>query len=162
MAPKPPAARILDQLGITYELVEFDAAVRSASAIADLRGVDGKTVFKTLVVQEEPPGRKPYLVMIPSTKEADLRALARALGVKKVRMASHSEAERLTALQVGGISAIALRGKRWPVYIDEDARLLTEVLVSGGQRGTDVQLAVADLLRATGARLIAIEPAGST
>ena len=149
---RPPAARILDQLQIPYELVEFAPAIRSAAEIARREGVDGSVVYKTLVVQEEPPGRHPLLVMAPATRELDLRRLARSLGVKKLRMATHDEAERLTGLQVGGISAIALRTKGWPVYVDSAALDIEQVLVSAGRRGADLRMSPHDLLFVTGAQ----------
>ena len=162
MATKPPALRILDRLRVPYELVEFDPAIRSASAIAELKGEEGAAVYKTLVVQREPPDKRPYLVMAPSTKELDLRVLARQLDVKRVRMASHTEAERVTGLQVGGISAIALRDRHWPVYVDRDVLKITTVLVSAGQRGADVRVSVSDLLSVTGAHAIDLTPGATS
>lgn len=156
MAARPPAARILDQLKVPYELLTFDPGIRSASEIAVRVGLPPALVYKTLVVQQEPPGRSPCLVMAPATTELDLRVLARALGVKKVRMASHSEAEHLTGMKVGGISAIALRGRHWPVLIDEAVLELETVLVSAGERGADLRLSLADLVAVTRAQPIAL------
>ncbi|MCZ7578729.1 MAG: hypothetical protein M5U18_17420 [Dehalococcoidia bacterium] len=78
--------------------------------------------------------------------------LAASLGLKKVRMASHRDAERHTGLKVGGISALALVGKAFPVLIEESATLFDQVLVSAGQRGWDVRIAVAALIELTAAR----------
>ncbi len=40
------------------------------------------------------------------------------------------------------------------VYLDESALAFEQVLVSGGQRGIDLQLQVSDLLRVTTAQLV--------
>ncbi|MEO8538586.1 MAG: aminoacyl-tRNA deacylase [bacterium] len=153
-AQKPMAIRMLEQRKITHEVFEFDDAIRSAQEVARVTGMPPEQVLKTLVVEQEPPKGRPYLVMMPSSVEIDLKVLARSLGVKKLAMASHRDAERHTGLQVGGISALALLGKGFAVLIEETATLFDEVLVSAGQRGYDVRISVSDLIGLTGAQPI--------
>jgi Cys-tRNA(Pro)/Cys-tRNA(Cys) deacylase len=69
-------------------------------------------------------------------------------------MASYKEAESLTGLQVGGISALALINRGFDVYIDRAATELSHILVSAGCRGINLQLSVEDLIRITKARVI--------
>jgi Cys-tRNA(Pro)/Cys-tRNA(Cys) deacylase len=76
------------------------------------------------------------------------------IGDKKLRMATHREAEAATGLKVGGISALALRHRRFPVYLAHTAANLDRLFVSAGQRGVDVGLRVTDLMRVTGATLV--------
>ena len=83
----------------------------------------------------------------------DLKKLAQATGEKKLRMATQREAESLTGLQVGGISALALLNKGFKVYLDATAEAFDTILVSAGQRGINLQLAVADLVKVVNARL---------
>ena len=154
-AAKPLAIRILEQRKVPHEVFEFDDSVRSAQEVARLTGTPPEQVLKTLVVEVDPARGKPYLVMMPSPLEIDLRVLAASLGQKKLRMASHRDAERYTGLQVGGISALALLDRGFTVLIEETAGVFDEVLVSAGQRGFDVRLALADLLKLTGAREVA-------
>lgn len=149
---KPLAVRMLEQKRIPHQVFEFDDAIRSAQEVARVTGTPPGQVLKTLVVEQEPPRGKPFLVMMPSSMEIDLKVLARSLGLKKLRMASHRDAEAQTGLKVGGISALALPGKGFPVLIEETAALSGDVLVSAGQRGWDVRLRMADLLELTGAR----------
>ena len=93
---KTNAMRALDQRKIPYEAHEFSDAIRSADGVAATLGVPEAEVFKTLVVLPEARGKKPMLVMLPASKELDLRRFARAVGEKSVRMASQREAEHLT------------------------------------------------------------------
>lgn len=151
-AQKPLAVRMLEQKKIPHRVFEFDDAIRSAQEVARVTGTPPDQVLKTLVVEQEPPGGKPFLVMMPSSLEIDLKVLAQSLGLKRLRMASHRDAEAYTGLKVGGISALALLGKGFPVLIEETATLFDDVLVSAGQRGWDVRLRLADLLELTGAR----------
>ena len=148
---KPMAVRMLEQKKVPHEVFEFDDAIRSAQEVARVTGMPPEQVLKTLVVEQEPPKGKPFLVMMPSSLEIDLKVLASSLGLKKLAMASHRDAERYTGLQVGGISALALIGKGFGVLVEETATLFDEVLVSAGQRGFDVRIATAALLELTGA-----------
>jgi len=154
VAAKPLAVRLLEQRKIPHEVFEFDPAIRSAELVARETGMSPHLVYKTLVVELDPPKGKPYIVMAPSDTELDLRPLGATLGVKKLRMAAHKDAERHTGLPVGGISALALLGKGFTILIDERALLETHVLVSAGVRGMDVRMGVADLVSITGARAI--------
>jgi len=151
-AQKPLAIRMLEQRKIAHTVFVFDDSIRSAAEVARQTGMPPHQVLKTLVVELDPPKAKPYLVMMPSDREIDLKMLARSIGVKSLRMATHADAERHTGLKVGGISALALLGKGFTVLIDERAAALAEVLVSAGQRGYDVRLATKDLLTLTGAK----------
>ncbi len=154
MPARPLAVRLLEQRKIPHEVFEFDAAIRSAEQVAAATGVSPELVYKTLVVELDPPKGKPYLVMVPSDSEIDLKVLARELDVKKLRMAAHRDAERHTGLQVGGISALALVDRQFPTLIDARSGEHLQILVSGGQRGVDVRIAVADLVAMTRARPI--------
>lgn len=146
MTDKLNAMRVLEQHKIPYELVEFADELRDAEEIAEVLGVPPHLVYKTLVVIPDRPGAKPLLVMIASDRSLDLKAMARAAGEKKVRMASHKDAEALTGLQVGGISALALMSKGWQVYLDQPASELEHILISGGKRGVDLRVPVQRLL----------------
>lgn len=154
MAGKPLAIRLLEQRKIPHEIFVFDDSIRSATIVAEGTGMPPHAVYKTLVVEQDPPKSKPCVLMMPSDSEVDLRVLAASLGVKKVRMCSHKDAERHTGLKVGGISALALLNKGFPTYIDRRAERLVELLVSAGVRGMDVRLRVADLVAITGAQFV--------
>jgi Cys-tRNA(Pro)/Cys-tRNA(Cys) deacylase len=152
---KTQAMRVLEARQITYTATVYDATrdFHSADEAATLLGAALDSVYKTLVVLRDGPGRpRPLLVMAPSHRQLDLRLLARSLGEKKLRMAAHHEAERLTGLKAGGISALALLNRPFDVVIDESARGRDRVHVSAGQRGTDLELRVEDLVAVTGAR----------
>lgn len=149
MGKKLNSLRFLDGMGITYEEYRFPETVLSASGVAEHLGIPAAQVYKTLVVL--PVHGRPLLVMVPGNSELHLKQLAYALRQKKLRMATQKEAEALTGLKVGGISALALRHKNFQVYLDRTAERLDHILVSAGQRGVDVRLNVTDFVHATGA-----------
>lgn len=154
---KTQAMRLLDTKRIDYTPRVYDASrdFHSAEEAAALLGAAVETVYKTLVVVRAAAGRaRPLLVMAPSHRRVDLKLMAKSLGEKKLRMATQREAECLTGLQVGGISALALLDKGFDVLLDETARALERIHISAGQRGTDVELRVDDLVALTGANYV--------
>ncbi|MBM3226331.1 MAG: aminoacyl-tRNA deacylase [Candidatus Tectomicrobia bacterium] len=152
MAKKLNSMRLLEAQGIPYEVLAFPETIHSAQGVAEHCGLPPAQVYKTLVVVLA--HGKPALVLVAADQEIHLKQLAQALGEKKLRMATQHEAEAWTGLQVGGISALALRHRPFPVYIDHAARTFPAIVVSAGQRGVDVRLAVADLVRVTQASFV--------
>ena len=151
---KNNVTRMLDAQKVAYVKYEFSPILISASAVAKELGLPPAQVYKTLVLQSE--AGLVCLVMMPADKELELKALARAIGVKRVRMAAQKEAERLTGLEVGGISPLALLRLNLPTYIDQGVLTWDRVCVSGGARGLNLLIAVDDLLRLTKAQPVAL------
>lgn len=153
---KTLAMRLLEGKKVSYEAVLYDASERDAEKIALQLDVPPEQVFKTLVVAAPQDGRspsKPLLVVIPANRQLDLKKLAKLNKVKKLKMATHQQAEEMTSLQVGGISPLALINKGFTIYLDELALEQPQIYVSAGERGTQIKLAPADLRKLTGARL---------
>jgi Cys-tRNA(Pro)/Cys-tRNA(Cys) deacylase len=149
--------RALDARGIAYRAVEYDdsGSFHSGVEAATLVGAAPEAVYKTLVVlREGASSGRPLLVIVPVADEVDLKLLAQAVGAKKLRMATQREAERITGMQVGGISALGVPGGRFEVLIDERARALETIHVSAGARGVDLELAVTDLVSFTAAQFV--------
>ena len=152
MTEKLNSMRLLEQKKINFTVRDFPETIHSADGVADYFGLPQDIVYKTLVVL--PPNGKPMLVMVAGNRELDLKKIAKATGYKKVQMAPKKEAESLTGLQTGGISALALLHKSFTVYIDKLALNLEQILVSAGKRGVNLELPVQDLIKVTQARSI--------
>ena len=147
--------RLLDKRKIPYTAYELPPHKLGAVETARLLGVPARRVFKTIVVVR-PFGGKPILAVIPGPNRVDLKALAKAVGEKKVRLATQREAEQLTGLQVGGISPLALLNRGFQVWLDEEAGRFDEIHISGGQRGLNIRLRVDDLIALCRARVAPI------
>jgi Cys-tRNA(Pro)/Cys-tRNA(Cys) deacylase len=156
---KNNTTRFLDAQKVKYQVFTYDyeAGVHSAVEVAEAIGLPQVQVFKTLVAQADDPNRKPMLVVVPGPDTLDLRALAKAVNAKKIKMAAHADAEKLTGLQTGGISPLALINKGFDVYLDEQANQFEQIAVSAGQRGANVLLPVKDLVRLTRARTVKLQ-----
>lgn len=120
-------------------------------AAAAAMDVAPERILKTILVDHG----KLAVAVVPVTTTVDLKAMAKALGVKRVAVAKPDAAERSTGYVVGGISPLGQR-KRLPTVIDESAMAHPTVNVSGGRRGLEIELSPADLVTATGATVAAI------
>lgn len=138
--------------GVNYEITTFPDTMRDAEEIANFLHLPPAQLFKTLVVILPNNTKKRYLVIIAANQQLNLKLFAKAVGEKKLIMATHDQAEKLTGLQVGGISALALQNKNFKIYLDESANQFEQIYVSGGKRGLDVKLTVKDLIKITGAK----------
>lgn len=152
MTPVNNVTRFLDSRKVKYQAFETPAEKLGALDTARILNVDPELVFKTIVVTREKP-KKALLAVVPGPGDVDLKRLAAALGEKKVYLPTEREAEQLTGLQAGGISPLALINKGFQVVLDISAQDHAEIHVSGGQRGLNIRLPVADLIKLTNARL---------
>ncbi|HYK48842.1 MAG TPA: Cys-tRNA(Pro) deacylase [Terriglobales bacterium] len=162
MAQKTNAARLLDQLGIRYQLREYevDPDDLAAETVAAKIGMPAEQVFKTLVARGERNGI--CLAAIPGDRELDLKALASAAGERKIQLVPVKELQALTGYIRGGVTALAAK-RDFPVYVDETIDLFDVVSISAGTRGLQILIAPADYLRATNATLASLAHAkGST
>jgi Cys-tRNA(Pro)/Cys-tRNA(Cys) deacylase len=152
---KTNATRILDNLGIAYQLREYDVDPDdlSAESVAEKVGLPAEQVFKTLVVRGDRGGV--YLAIIPGNKELDGKALARLTGDRKVELAPLKEVQQLTGYIRGGVTALGTK-RDYPVYADETIELFDLISISAGVRGTQVLLGPGDYLRAVNGKVEAI------
>ncbi len=147
--------RLLDGRHIPYTAFETPVEKLGALETARLLNVPPEQVFKTIVVIREGKG-KPLLAVVPGTAEVDLKALAKAVGEKKLHLPTEREAERLTGLQAGGISPLALMNRGFQVVLDGSAQDFAEIHISGGQRGLNLRLPVQAFIDLVNARVAAI------
>jgi Cys-tRNA(Pro)/Cys-tRNA(Cys) deacylase len=152
---KTNATRILDSLGISYELrdYEVDPEHLDAETVAAKVGMPPEQVFKTLVVRGE--GRGCYFAVIPGHSELDLKALAKQAGERRIELAPLKDVQTLTGYIRGGVTVMGAK-KDFAVFLDETAWLFDRISVSAGVRGTQIILSPEDYIRVTGAVVAAI------
>lgn len=152
---KTNAARLLDSLGIAYELrdYEVDPDHLAAEEVARKLGLPPEQVYKTLLIRGEKRGL--LFAVVPADSELDLKAMARASGDKSVALVPLKEVQPLTGYIRGGVTALAGK-KDYPVYADETIELHDIISVSAGVRGTQILLSPSDYIRAAAAVVAAI------
>jgi Cys-tRNA(Pro)/Cys-tRNA(Cys) deacylase len=152
---KTNACRILDSLGIPYELREYDVDLDDLSAenVAAKVHFPPEQVFKTLAVKGDRNGVA--VAVIPGNYELNFKALAQLTADRKVEMLPLKEVQSVTGYIRGGVTALGMK-KDYPVFADETIELWNLVCLSAGQRGLQIVIAPADYLRATGATVAEI------
>ena len=152
MPAKTNAARLLDQLGIKYDLREYEVDLDdlAAETVAAKIGLPPEQVFKTLVARGDRNGA--VMAVIPGDQELDLKALAAAAGERKIQLVPVKDLQALTGYIRGGVTALAAK-REFPVFVDEIIEIFDVISVSAGMRGLQILIAPADYLRATNATL---------
>ena len=144
--------RFLESRNIQYSRYDLPPQKVGALETASLLNVSPSVIFKSIVILRKTPG-KPILAVVPATSDVNLKALAKVLGEKKVSPASQKEAERITKLQVGGISPLALINRGFEIVIHESVFEQEAVHVSGGELGLNIRLPAKDLVELTSAKV---------
>jgi Cys-tRNA(Pro)/Cys-tRNA(Cys) deacylase len=146
-----PGVQAAKRAGIEYRLHEYEGVEVGegdyAIAVATALELPPSRLFKTLIASVD--GRLEVFV-VPADKQLDLRAAG-----KRVVLADRAAAERATGYVIGGISPLGQR-KRLPTTVDSSVNDWETILVSAGRRGLQIELAPADLVRLTDARVAAI------
>ena len=147
---KTNAMRILEKMKIdfsvvTYECEEFIDAIH----IADQLNMPYELVYKTLVAVGK--SKNYYVFVIPIAEEIDLKKAAKVVGEKSMEMLPLKELTNLTGYVRGGCTSIGMK-KKFPTVIQEQAKNLSQLMVSGGKIGIQLKLNPDDLLRAAEAK----------
>lgn len=145
---KTNAARLLDALGVSYELRNYqvDPDDLAAETVAQKIGFPPEQVFKTLLARGDRNG--PCFAVVPGNYELDYKKLAALSGDRKIELVPLKEVQPLTGYIRGGVTVLGAK-KAYPVFADETIELWDVISVSAGVRGTQILIAPADYLRLT-------------
>ena len=143
---KTNAARILDREGVEYELIPYtvDPDNLAADHVASELGEPIEQVYKTLVLHGDKTGY--FVCVIAGNREVDLKKAAKVSGNKKAEMIPMKELLPVTGYIRGGCTAIGMK-KKFPVYVSREMVDFPYIYVSAGQRGLQLKLKPADLIR---------------
>ena len=152
---KTNVMRLLDQNKIPYTPRQYDVSDGALDGVtaAQRLGVPLETCFKTLVTVGA--SKRNSVFVVPSEKELDLKAAAKAVGEKSIEMIKQAQLLPLTGYIHGGCSPVGMK-KRFPTVIDHSAQALAEMTVSAGKVGRQVTLKPADLAAFVGAEFVPI------
>lgn len=142
------AARLLKQSNVTFDLLNYDVDLNdlSAGAVANKIGRPAEDIYKTLVLVDD-RGHHAFVVL-SGAEELSLKAIAKAIGTKKVQLVPMKDLEKLTGYIRGGVSPIGAK-RAFPVYLSDTAETKQTIIISAGKRGSQLVLAPQDLLAFT-------------
>lgn len=146
---KTNVMRLLEQRKVSYTPHYYDPTCTDGERIAALLNEDPDMTFKTLVTTD---GKKHYFVfVIPVNKALHLKKAAKAAGVKSIAMIPQKELLPLTGYIHGGCSPIGMK-KKFLTFIDQSVLNHPYMLCSAGKVGTQIEVAVEDLVHFVGAK----------
>ena len=152
---KTNAMRMLESAGIAYTEHTYDTGdgLIDGVSVAEKCNEDPDQVFKTLVTVGN--DRNNYVFVIPVKLKLDLKACARAAGVRSVEMIPQKDLLKTTGYIHGGCSPVGMK-KPFPTFFDETVVLFDTILVSGGRVGTQVEVSPEELLKITNGTVAAL------
>jgi Cys-tRNA(Pro)/Cys-tRNA(Cys) deacylase len=131
----------LEESGIWYRFIDKPETVHTADA-SKATGIDLHRITKNLVSKTR---KGEYaLLVVPGDRRVDLKAAAKALGTKKIRLIPFSEAETISGYPPGGTPTI---GHKTPmkVILDEELAGFETFYCGGGSRDRLLELRVDDV-----------------
>ena len=158
---KTNGARLLESLGIAFELREYDVDPNdlTATTVAKKIGMPAEQVFKTLITTDRSDAH--VFAVIPGDAELDFKKLARAAGLRRAEMVPLKDVQMLTGYIRGGVTVFGAK-KPFPVWVDETVLLFDRISVSAGTRGTQLILSPDHYLRAARSLGVEVETADLT
>lgn len=153
---KTNAMRILDSKKISYQLMTYDNNDGKIDGVSVALKInkDPRIVYKTLVAQGS--SKDPYVFIIPVEAELDLKKAAKVAGEKKIEMIPVKDIQKWTGYIRGGCSPVGMK-KHYSTFLDQSAKELVSIVVSGGKIGSQVELSVLDLQAVTEASIVEIK-----
>ena len=146
---KTNAMRILDRLKISYEFTTYECdEFTDGVQVADKLGYPHELVYKTLVTIGKSGGY--YVFVIPIEAEIDFKKAARTVKEKSLEMLHLKDLTKVTGYIRGGCTAIGMK-KQFPTVIQESAKELEQIHISGGRLGMQLKLSPFDLQKAANA-----------
>ncbi len=134
---KTNVMRILEKAGIPFTDYTYSPDLTEGVRIAQALGEDPTRVFKTLVTEG---GKGEHFVfVIPVAQTLDLKAAAKAVGVKSLSMLKQKDLLPLTGYIHGGCSPVGMK-KPFPTVFDRTAEPLESFYVSAGRVGRQIQV----------------------
>ena len=140
MPDESDVVRVLDAIGVPYEIVECDPDYADTAAFCEKYGYPPEQSCNTILVASK-RGEKKYSACIAlAHTRLDVNHKVRDLmEVKRLSFASADETAELTGMMIGGVTPFCLPDDL-PVYVDSRIMSLDYVILGGGSRSAKVKI----------------------
>lgn len=148
---KTNVMRILEKAKIDYAAHEYPHGKDAVDGIsvAKLLGQNPECVFKTLVTKGVSGGY--FVFVVPVAEELDLKKAAKSVGEKSVEMIHVKDILKVTGYIRGGCSPIGMK-KQYPTVFHESCLNNSNIIVSAGKIGYQIDLEPKTLIEFTGGK----------
>lgn len=147
---KTNAMRILEALGIEYEVICYDWDEEHLDAVhaSHNAGLSSEQVFKTIVMQNS--DNEVFVFCLPADFSVSLKKARSLTRSKDIDLIKTDNLLGLTGYIRGGCSPLGMK-KHFPTFVEELALLQDHIYVSAGLRGYQLKIRPKDLVEAAGA-----------
>lgn len=144
----------LEELGVTYEIVQIDPEFADTAAFCEKYGYPMETSGNTIIVASKRGEKKYCACIVQASARLDVnKTVKRLMGVSRASFASAEETRELTGMMIGGVTAFALPAGL-PVYVDPNLLSQEYVILGSGSRSSKLKIAPKDLRKVPGAQFI--------
>ena len=131
--------QILTKAGISHTGIQINALEGEMPQC-----YEKSQIFKTLALLGDKTG--PIIGIVPITEHLSEKKLAKISGNKKVSMIPQKDLEKTTGYIHGANNPVGIRQKHnYPIFIDQTALKLNEMIVSAGEIGHSIIINPQDL-----------------
>jgi prolyl-tRNA editing enzyme YbaK/EbsC (Cys-tRNA(Pro) deacylase) len=151
----PQVLHELEEYGLKFEAMACDPALADTAAFCETYGFKLEESANTIVVASrkvEPTKYAACVVLADSRLDVN-KKVCELLGVKKASFADGETTQKLTSMQIGGVTAIGITDL--PIYIDARVMQQAKIVMGGGNRSSKVVLDPAELTKLPHAEVIA-------
>lgn len=150
---KTNAMRMLDRQKIKYNVNTYEISDEhmDGTEVAHKVGIEDKYVYKTLVLENS--HHQHFVFIIPVSDTLDMKAAANAVNEKKLHLMPLDELKNVTGYIRGGCSPIGMK-KQFQTVVDQQAKCIDSLYISGGERGVQIEMTVDDLIKITKAKVL--------
>lgn len=138
--------------GVTGEIIVLPDAASTAALAAAALGIEVGAIANSLVFWSD---GEPLLVMTSGAHRVDTEALAARLGRRDIRRASVEQVRTATGQAIGGVAPTG-HPARLTTVVDEDLAGYDPIWAAGGTPHTVFPLSFDELVRLTGATVVAV------
>lgn len=150
----PSVNTALNTLGIEYKVVECDPELADTADFCEHYGYAPEQSANTLLVgsSKGEPTFAACVVLAHSRLDVN-KTVRKKLGVRRLSFASPEDTKRLTGMELGGVTAVALPDDL-PLWIDSRVMECEEIILGGGNRQSKLLLPPVGLLKLPAAEVV--------
>ncbi len=140
MPDESDVVRVLDAIGVQYEMLECDPDYADTAAFCEKYGIPPEQSGNTILIASK-RGEKKYsaCIALAHTRLDVNHSVRELMGVRRLSFASADETAELTGMMIGGVTPFCLPDDI-PVYVDSRIMALDYVILGGGSRSAKVKI----------------------
>lgn len=150
----PQVAATLQTLGIEHTAIECDPSLADTADFCSHYGYSPEQSANALLVASTKGEEKHAVCVVLAHCRLDVNKVVRKkMGVRRISFADPQDTKRLTGMELGGVTPIALPPEL-PVWVDQRVMQCEQIILGGGNRNSKLVLPPAGLLEIPGLEVV--------